>query len=490
MTKYFGVTAAVSHVNMKIYGGEIRGLIGENGSGKSTISSIIAGIQKQTEGEMLLKEKPYHPKNMIDALEKGIGMVVQEKGAISEISIAENIFLGKLDMFKKYGIVNRKKLNTEAQKVLQDIGLNDINAADMTSSLDQQDQKLLEVAKVMMTDPDIFIVDETTTALSQRGRALIYELMRKQKKEGKSVLFISHDLEELIEVCDTLTVLRDGNLIRHLKKDEIEEGLIKQLMVGREMTESYYRADFDGSYSDEIVLKAEQLYYKDKVKGLSLELHKGEILGIGGLSHCGMHELGKCLFGFYTPSEGEVLHIASDETINSTRTAMKHKLGYVSKDRDHEALVLAASVKDNIAIAGLNKIAKKNIFVTRKAEKAYVTKQIDKLQIKCSSMNQNVQYLSGGNKQKVVFGKWIGCDSQILILDCPTRGVDIGVKSAMYDLMEEMKKQGKSIIMISEELTELIGMSDRIVIMKDGKTSGSFTRNESLTGAQIIGHMI
>ena len=236
-----------------------------------------------------------------------------------------------------------------------------------------------------------------------------------------------------------------------------------------------------------MVLKIENGNFGEELKDLTLELHKGEILGVGGLSSCGMHTLGKALFGAVPLQSGRVT--AGGQTITSEKTAMQHKIGYVSKDRDTEALNMDASILDNISIAGLDKIAKHGV-ITKKNERNLVKEQISSLSVKCREPKQAVSELSGGNKQKVVFGKWIGCDSEILILDCPTRGVDIGVKQAMYQLIYRMKKEGKSILIISEELAELIGMSDRLVIMKDGAISGEVTRSESLNESAVIGYMI
>lgn len=488
ISKHFGMTVALDHVDLTVYPGEIRGLIGENGSGKSTISSIAAGMQQATEGTMKFKGRNWAPKSMTDALEHGVGMVVQERGTIGGISIAENIFLGNIEQFSKGGFVNRRKMNKAAKEILSLVGMETINPSMPTASLDMQDRKLIEIAKVVSKKPDIFVVDETTTALSQAGRQKIYDLMNEQKESDRSVLFISHDLEELMEVCDTLTVLRDGKLIKSLTKEEFDEDEIKQLMVGRELEGDYYRSDYDGSCGEEIVLKMEHANYKDKLHDLSLELHKGEILGIGGLSSCGMHTVGKALFGAVPLESGTVL--AYDGTqITGERKAMEYRIGYVSKDRDTEALNMDASILDNISIAGLDKIAKHGV-VTRKNERRLVEEQVKSLSIKCRETKQSVSELSGGNKQKVVFGKWIGCDSEILILDCPTRGVDIGVKQAMYQLIYQMKKEGKSILIISEELAELIGMSDRLIIMKDGKISGEMLRSPKLNESDVIGYMI
>lgn len=488
ITKHFGMTVALDNVDLEVYPGEIRGLIGENGSGKSTISSIAAGMQPATSGRMQFKGQDWNPVNMLDALDNGIGMVVQERGTIGGISVAENIFLGNLDQFRVGCFVSRRKLNRAAREILSLVGMEHVNPSMPTQMLDLQDRKLIEIAKVISKKPDIFVVDETTTALSQTGRDKIYEIMEQWKKEGRSVLFISHDLDELMKVCSTLTVLRDGRLIRSLEREEFDEEVIKQLMVGRELKGDYYRSDYDSSCGEEVVLKMENANLGEELKDLSLELHKGEILGIGGLSSCGMHTLGKALFGAAALEYGRVT--TSDGTeVKGEKTAMQHKIGYVSKDRDSEALNLDASILENIAVAGLDKI-KKGIVITAGNEKKLVREQIDTLSIKCREPRQAVSELSGGNKQKVVFGKWIGCDSEILILDCPTRGVDIGVKQAMYQLIYRMKKEGKSIIIISEELAELIGMSDRLLIMKDGKISGEVERSESVNESSVIGFMI
>ncbi len=261
-------------------------------------------------------------------------------------------------------------------------------------------------------------------------------------------------------------------------------------MVGREIGDHYYRLDRECSYEDEVVIRVENLTTgRGLLENVSLELHKGEILGIGGLSHCGMHELGRAIFGEEPIVTGRVIYAPTGEEISNARAAMKYEMGYVSKNRDMEALVLTASVRENIVGAGYDKVAKHGV-ITQKSERRYVDKQVEALQIKCSSIDQQVKSLSGGNKQKVVFGKWIGRNSKILILDCPTRGVDIGVKAAMYHLMEEIKAAGNSILMISEELNELIGMCDRLLILKDGKINGELRRDEKFDENTIINYMI
>ena len=490
LCKNFGVTIALSHVDFVVKTGEIRGLIGENGSGKSTVSSIIAGMQPASSGEMFYKGKLWKPATMLEAQKAGIGMIVQEAGTIANISVAENIFLAESEKYKnKFGLINRKKMNADATRVMKNIGVNDVTGEMLMQKLDFQTRKLVEIAKVVMKEPQILVIDETSTALSHDGREILYDIMNRFRKENKSVIFISHDLDEIMEVCDTLTVLRDGKIIRTFEKAEFEAGAIRASMIGRELQGDYYRSDFQASSQPEVALDVRNLVYADRLKGISFQVHKGEIVGIGGLAHCGMHSLGKVCFGALKPEEGSVT-VEDGTIIDSPAIAMKKRVGYVSKDRDVESLCLNASIEDNISIAGMSEFAINNFLILKNREKKYVNHQIEELSIKCAGRDQSVSQLSGGNKQKVVFGKWIGCGSEILILDCPTRDVDIGVKQAMYQLMVRLKNEGKSILMISEELPELIGMSDRILIMKDGQIQDSFTRSEELNESVLIKKMV
>ena len=304
--KSFGATIALRQVDLDVYPGEIRGLIGENGSGKSTLTSIIAGIQKADSGEIRYHGKIWQPVSMIDALEHGIGMIVQETGTIPGITVAENLFLGECSQFRnKLGLVSRRAMEKESRKALDVIHADHISPGTLTASLDLQERKLVEVAKVMVKQPEILIVDETTTALSQKGRELLYQLMNELKKAGKAVIFISHDLDEIKSVCDTLTVLRDGKIITHFSKENYNDDEIKTSMIGREMQGDYYRADNEASRQETVLLEAEHLTGSG-LKDVSLKVHAGEVLGIGGLSECGMHDLGKALFGSVPLSAGKV----------------------------------------------------------------------------------------------------------------------------------------------------------------------------------------
>ncbi len=501
ITKTFGPVVALDHVDLIVKRGEVRGLIGENGSGKSTVTSIFSGMQPADSGEMLYQGQPWNPESMYWAAAHGVGMIVQETGTVPEITVAENMFLCQTEQFAvfrgkngtRWGPISGKAMLRAAQKALDDIGASHIDAGAVTNTLDMQDRKLVEVAKVWMQDPQLIVVDETTTALSQTGRDIIYGLMERMRDSGRSVVFISHDLDEIKEKCDTLTVLRDGHIIRTFEKAEYDDDAIRTAMIGREMEGDYYRSDYDGSCGAQVVLEIQNANLGDQMVDFSLQAHAGEILGIGGLSHCGMHTVGKVLFGDIKPASGSVkvyTQKPQGEEIENPAFAMKRGIGYVAKDRDVESLNTMTTIRDNIAIAGLDRFAIKNFLITYGREKRYVEAQKDLMQIKCFSIDQEVSQLSGGNKQKVVFGKWIGCGSSILILDCPTRGIDVGVKQAMYHMMYEMKQQGKTIIMISEEMTELMGMSDRLIIMKDGHIMREFPRSRDLSDAEIIKYMI
>ena len=488
ITKSFGPTKALTDVSIPVYGGEVCGLIGENGSGKSTLSSIIAGIQRADSGAMYKDGKEYAPATSVEGQAMGVAMIVQEVGSIPNITIADNIFAGKEQVFCHGPFVGKRAMNAAAKQALEKIGVTNMRPEASLNTLNPEDRKLVEIARAMYNEPDVLIVDETTTALSKRGRDVIYAVMRKMREAGKGVLFISHDIGELIDVCDSLVVLRDGQYVGRLEKEQMEPDAIKSMMIGREIKGNYYREDNDG-WQDEIAMEARNITGKGgNVKNVSFTLHKGEILGIGGLSESGMHEVGRMAFGIDPIFSGEIVLENGEKVVNSAKAVRQH-IGYVSKNRDVEALSLAASVKDNIVLPSLYKIRTCGL-VSKKKETAIAKEQVESLRIKCTGIDQNVNALSGGNKQKVVFGKWIGNEADILILDCPTRGVDVGVKASMYQLMYQLKKEGKAILMISEELPELIGMSDRILIMKDGRIEKEFLRGPEATEQNIINYMI
>ena len=490
MCKNFGPTRALRDVDVNFYRGEIRGLVGENGSGKSTITSILAGMQKATSGEMFYKGQPWGPKNMVDAQRHGISMVLQEANTIPNCTVAENIFAGRFNEFTKFGFLDMKRVNREAQEMLDSFGISHIKATDSINNYGFEDRKLVEIVRCVSDDTEIFVVDETTTALSLEGRQILYKLIHKLKDNNKSVIFISHDMDEILEQCTDLTVLRDGEIKGHLNRQEMDAPdavkKIRFLMVGREIGEAYYREDYDTSHQKDVALELDSVSF-GPIKNFSLKLHKGEIVGFGGLSGCGMHEIGRAAFGLEKLSSGKV--VREGKEIKTPLEAINSGIGYISKNRDTEALILQGAIADNIVLPSIPALSHAT-FINPAAEKKLSNGEIDNFRIKCNNGKQWVNTLSGGNKQKVSFAKWMAKGSDVLIMDCPTRGVDVGVKQSMYQLITEMKRAGKAILMISEELPELIGMVDKLVIMKDFKVSKEFTRSADLKETDIIEYII
>ena len=351
-----------------------------------------------------------------------------------------------------------------------------------------EDRKLVEIVKATYMKPKILVIDETTTALSQNGRLELYKIMDAIRADGRSVIFISHDLGEVLTHTDTVSVLRDGEYIGTVNAADATEDDLKRLMVGREIGSAYYRTDYGTPVSDEVVLTVKGVTVPGEIRDVSFELHKGEILGFGGLSECGMHEVGKAIFGASWNREGSVT-LRDGTEIRDIPTAIRHSVAYASKDRDNESIILNESIRNNVVLPSLEELASHNLLYGPKLTK-FADTHAKQMQTKMQSVKQFVSDLSGGNKQKVVLARWIGKNSDILVLDSPTRGIDVKVKQAIYALMEQLKEQGKSIIMISEEIPELLGMSDRIFVMKDGRISGEFLRSRELSEEDLIKKMV
>ena len=489
LCKTFGITKAVQNVSFNINKGEVHALIGENGSGKSTLTNMLTGIYSIDSGHFILDGKEVHPKNQVEANNEGISIIVQELGTLSGLTVAENIFLGHEDRFVKFGIKNTGAMNRQAQELLNKYGFNRIRANAMVDDYNFEDRKLVEIVKATYFNPKIVVIDETTTALSQEGREELYKHMNRIRAEGNTIIFISHDLPEILRMSDTITVLRDGVYIDTVKSADIDEEGLKKLMVGREVTGDYYRADYGEPISDEVVMTVKNVTVPGLIKNINFELHKGEILGFGGLSESGMHEIGKACFGASFDREGTVV-LADGTHIDNIPTAIHHSIAYTSKDRDNESVVMNQGIGDNICLPSLDALKNGVGLLSDRKMKAFANEYAKEMSVKMVNTDQFVSDLSGGNKQKVVLARWIGKDSDILVLDSPTRGIDSKVKQDIYQLMDRMRKSGKSIIMISEELMELIGMCDRIIIMKDGEISGELMRSRDLDENSLIAKMV
>ena len=489
LCKSFGITKAVQNVSFNVNKGEVHALIGENGSGKSTLTNMLTGIYTIDSGTFILDGKEIHPKNQVEANNEGVSIIVQELGTLSGLTVAENIFLGHEDRFVTRGIKNTRAMNREAQQLLNQYGFNRIRSGAMVDEYNFEDRKLVEIVKATYFAPKIVVIDETTTALSQEGREELYKHMNRIREEGNTIIFISHDLPEVLRMSDTITVLRDGVYIDTVKSADVTEDDLKKLMVGREVTGDYYRSDYGEKVSDEVVFSVRNVSVPGQISDISFDLHKGEILGFGGLSESGMHEIGKACFGASFNRTGSVT-LSDGTSIDSIPKAISNSIAYTSKDRDNESVVMNQSIGDNICLPSLDSLRSVLFFLSGSKMKKFSNEYAKEMSVKMVNTNQFVSDLSGGNKQKVVLARWIGKDSDILVLDSPTRGIDIKVKQDIYQLMDRMRKQGKSIIMISEELMELIGMCDRIFIMKDGKINGELQRDPDLDENALIAQMV
>ncbi len=487
--KTFIATKAVDNISFEMVKGEVRGLIGENGSGKSTLASMISGILKPDKGEMFFNGGDYSPKDQVDANNSGISIIVQEMSTIEGLTVAENIFLGNEAGFINRGIINKRKMNNEATKLLEKHKVSNIGANIDVELLSFEERKMIELVKSVYFNPKIFIVDETTTALSRKGRGKLFEIINDLKNKGSSILFITHDLEELIEICDTVTILRDGKVVDTIENKDLSEHILKNMMVGRETEGKYYRDDYIEFSKTKPVLEVRDIGIPGILKNINFDLYKGEILGIGGLTNSGMHTLGRVAFGAEKAESGHIKLVKTGKIIKNIREAIANGIGYVSKNRDQEGLMLMANIKDNISLPSLYTLGRL-FFINLRKERNFAIEGAKRLDVKMSSIEQLTLFLSGGNKQRVALTKWLSKDSDILVLDCPTRGIDVMVKASIYDLIRELKENGKSIIMISEEILELIGMCDRIIVLKKGEVTSEFKRDRDLSEETIIKHMI
>ena len=488
ISKAFGITKACQNISFTINKGEIHGLIGENGSGKSTLTSMIYGLQPQDSGKFIFLGKEYRAANQLEANSLGISAIVQEAGTLSGLTVAQNMFLGKEKEFIEKGFLNNQKMNAAADLLLKEYGFESIKGSDIVDKYNFEIRKLIEIVKATYFKTELVIVDETTTALSQDGREILYGQMEKIRNSGRTVIFISHDLDEVMDRTDRVSVLRDGEYITTVNTKEVTADKLKELMVGRKVDNRYYRMDYGTEISKDVVFSMQHVTTHGLLKDVSLELHKGEILGIGGLSDCGIHEIGKVMFGAERDYTGEV-KLSDGRKVESIAQAIADGIAYTSKDRDNESVILNASIKNNICMMAYDSL-KKGIFISPSKCGSFANEFAQKLSVKMQGIEQDVAGLSGGNKQKVVLARWLAINPDILIFDSPTRGIDIKVKADIYNVMDGLRKEGKSIIMISEEIMELIGMCDRILILKNGVINGEFMRKESLQEQDLIRKMI
>ncbi|MCD7806523.1 MAG: sugar ABC transporter ATP-binding protein [Lachnospiraceae bacterium] len=491
VSKSFGRTKANSSVNLSINRGSIHGLAGENGSGKSTLASIICGIYTKDSGNIYKDGELYEAKKPQDAYHHHIAMVVQELGVIPELSGEINMYLGRMEKYTTGGIINFKKMEADAEIIFEKWHLTKVPLKCPAEEPSIEQRKILELARALVIDPDLLIIDEMSQALSKDSRDVLYEFMKYFVEQGRSILMITHDLEEMLEQCDEVSILRDGEMVCTKPASEVTLEELKRLMIGRQVTGDYYRNDSNEEYENEVILDVQHLSTHDgKVNDVSFQLHRGEILAVCGLSDAGIHDLGKALFGLEGHHTGEITAVSKNLKIKNSEDIIRAGGAYLSKDRDEDGLMLESSIQNNLVLPSAGLLAKGPFFLSPAVTNKFANKISDRFEIKARNNRQAVKRLSGGNKQKVNLGRWLAKDLDFIILDCPTRGVDIGVKAYIYEILKESKKKGLAVLMICDELTEATGMADRMIVMREHAMSGILSRTTDFNDEKIAEVML
>ena len=472
LTKSFPGVLALHGVSLHLHKGEVLSLIGENGAGKSTLMKILAGVQPPDNGDYLIDGEPVSIQNVRDAMERGIALIHQELNLAANLDLAANIFLGREP--NKKGIIQEKKLREDASKYLKRVGL-DLPSETITGTLPIGKQQLVEIAKALSCDARVLIMDEPTSSLSQKETETLFEVVKDLRNQGISVIYISHRLGEVIELSDRVTVFRDGENAGDLEKDEINHENMVRLMVGRDLSEFYDRQIHQPGKT---VLKAHEIISPSYCDiPVSLEVRAGEIVGIAGLVGAGRTELLQTIFGV-TPALGGELELDGQSFRPSCPAdAITAGIALAPEDRKQHGLVLPMTVRENASLPSLERDQAKG-FLNQEAELKIADRAVEQMSIKTPTIEQIARFLSGGNQQKIVLGKWLAMKPKLLMLDEPTRGIDVGAKREIYKLMEKLAGEGMAILFVSSEMEEVLGMADRAYIMHEGRVSGELSREE------------
>lgn len=472
ISKSFPGVRALHEVGFSVDRGEVVALLGENGAGKSTLMKILAGVQPADRGEISIDGKMVKVSSVEEGLAQGIALIHQELNLATNLSVGANIFLGREP--KKRGLIDEKTIAAESRKYLDKVGL-DVPPETLVGDLTIGKQQLVEIAKALSTDARILIMDEPTSSLSQRETGRLFEVVKDLRGNGVSIVYISHRLAEVIELADRVVVLRDGENAGELKKDEVTHDTMVSLMVGRDLSQFYAHMPLDAG---EMVLSVSGLRTPvHPGHELNFELKAGEIVGLAGLVGAGRTELLESLFGI-APAVGGTIEVnGAAVTISNPRDAIEAGLALVPEDRKQQGLILDMAVADNLSLVSLERDQRKG-FLNFDAENAISKEMVERMRIKTPSDRQIVRFLSGGNQQKVVIGKWLAMKPGVLLLDEPTRGIDIGAKQEIYALMEELAEQGVAILFVSSEMEEVLGMADRVLVMHEGQLTGELKRDQ------------
>jgi len=474
ISKQYPGVRALDDVSLSVEVGEIHALLGENGAGKSTMMKILAGAQSKDSGEILLNGAPVQIDSPQKAMSLGISIIYQEFNLVPYLSAGENIYLGREPRAAIPGFVDFKKLYADAQAVLDKLGVK-IDARAPVNTLSVAGQQMVEIAKATSKKSKIIVMDEPSATLTDHELRALFRLMLQLKSEGVSIVYISHRLEEIVEVCDRATIMRDGHHVATKDVKDLTREEIIRLMVGRELKDAIPKVPAE---QGDIALEVKHLTRKGVLNDISFTVRKGEVLGIAGLVGAGRTETARVIFGADPMDSGSIEVFGKPVRIRSPQDAIKHGIGLVTEDRKQQGLVLGMVVRENTTLANLDFLSSLG-FIRRGEERQVAEKYKTDLAIKTPTIEQTVHNLSGGNQQKVVLAKWLFTGSKILIFDEPTRGIDVGAKSEIYKLMNELAKNGVAIIMISSELPEVLGMSDRILVMHEGRLTGELSRAEA-----------
>ncbi len=473
ISKSFPGVKALDAVDFELLPGEVHVLLGENGAGKSTLMKVLTGIHPADSGEIVLAGRPVDIRSINQAQRLGISIVLQELNLIPQLSIAENIVLIGKPGGRLFEPLSFKKMNDKTRSALDLLDI-DLDPETEVAKLSIAQKQMVEIAKALSLDARIIVMDEPTAALTESEVEILFELIRSLKAQGISIVYISHRFEEIFAIGDRVTVLRDGKYVAtHSISEVSKDDLIKD-MVGRELDDFYPKKEIARG---PVLLEAKQVCSADRVKDVSFKLHAGEILGMSGLMGAGRTDLGKCIFGAHSMDRGEILIEGRPVKIRKPGEAMKHGIALLTEDRKEEGLVLPMSLTHNITLTHLKRMLSRG-FISFKKEKSRAREFIEKLRIVTSGPDRPVENLSGGNQQKVVVAKWLGIEPRILILDEPTRGIDVGAKVEIYEILGRFVEDGGAVIMISSELPEIIGMCDRVLVMHEGKVTGTLERSE------------
>jgi ribose transport system ATP-binding protein len=474
IVKSFPGVLALKDVGFELRSGEIHAIIGENGAGKSTLMKILLGIYQPDEGSILLKGKPFQAKNPRHAQDQGISMIYQEFNLVPDLTVAENIFLAREQRKFHNLLIDDKTMIAETKKFIESLGLA-IDAHLTINELSVAEKQMVEIIKALVVKSDILVLDEPTSALTEKEVQRLFSILMRLKSEGVGIIYISHRMEELNTIADRVTVLRDGTFVAtHEWKSVTVQDLIR-MMIGRKLTDLF---PYSPREPGEVVFKAQHINHSTFLKDVSLEVRKGEILGLAGLMGAGRSEFARAVFGADRKDSGTIWIDGKEITVRAPHDAIRHGIAYLPEDRKKDGLFLELDIYDNILAGNLPQYSNKNI-VNENVCRTVVDKRIAELNVKTHSPKKIVKYLSGGNQQKVLLSRWFCKQAKLIIFDEPTRGIDVGAKSEIYQLMNKLKQAGAAIIMISSEMPEILGMSDRIAVMYEGRITGELTRAQA-----------